>query len=295
MKNTFYYLALFLTFSCKSTLSEKKSIKITTNLVDTISLPIGDKSISSFSIDDSLFQNLRKQKDSILFLDKNLILDSIKIKRNFTPNEEIIMVGIDENPNSYLIENNCVIYSDEICLKILHTKFFNKTYLMSTQNDSIVDIKLIHYFHQGEMGFTKGRNFHLNKDGILTLLEYRLTEDKPYFSISKYLLNKNHYFIPFYEVNGYFNNDEEQGLVQNHTKEGIWIEKKENGYHGFNFTYLESEFQQGIPVGTWRYYELMEDYDKNGSPIPKTQKKGDLLYTETYKNGDLKERKFVKE
>ena len=87
-------------------------------------------------------------------------------------------------------------------------------------------------------------------------------------------------FVCFYEKNGSFKNEEEQGIVKNAMREGKWIEKKSNALVN-KPTYLESYFKEGEPTGEWKFYNYTAD------------KKEELLYTESYENRNLVERKFV--
>ena len=106
--------------------------------------------------------------------------------------------------------------------------------------------------------------------------------------------------MQYYKNDGLYQTKEEQGLIKNHLREGKWIEKKTNMmlyanyyalYEKNEYTYLESEYKAGVPVGEWRFYWL--DYEPKQGYL--SGKKGELVYTEIYEGGKLKERIFEKE
>ena len=106
------------------------------------------------------------------------------------------------------------------------------------------------------------------------------SEECYFVRYEKWQIKSNGKFVRFYEKNGSFKNEEEEGTVKSSMREGKWIEKKPNGWVEKK-TYLESYFKEGEPIGEWKFY----DYTNN--------EKSKLLYTESYENGELIERKFV--
>ena len=106
------------------------------------------------------------------------------------------------------------------------------------------------------------------------------SEECYFIRYEKWQIKSNGKFVRFYDKNGSFKNEEEQGTVKNSIREGKWIEKKPNGWVEKK-TYLESYFKEGEPIGEWKFY----DYTNN--------EKGKLLYTELYENGNLVERTFL--
>ncbi|MCX8617512.1 hypothetical protein J3U42_03780 [Gilliamella sp. B2923] len=167
-------------------------------------------------------------------------------------------------------------------------------YLLSLKNGEQVDSKKIYYNHSGEMGFTDGKIFYIDENLIISTRDYSFTEDgitqTPFY---QYQLNDEGKFIRYYPQNGKYKDNEEQGLVENHTREGLWIEKKLNGYYTYRYTYLEANYQKGLPIGIWKFYELDYQEKPDGNADLSSAEKGKLLYTETYKDGELVERKFV--
>ena len=62
-----------------------------------------------------------------------------------------------------------------------------------------------------------------------------------------------------------------------------------------NIHYLEAEYQDGLPINEWKFYRMEQEYDENGRPILSTRRKGKLLYTKMYDNGEFVKKEFVKE
>lgn len=180
--------------------------------------------------------------------------------------------------------------------------FIEKIYLVSTKDGKLIDMKRIYLNHQGEMGFANYTLFNIDENKIIALQDYELTENpfqlKP---LKKYQILPSGKFARYFDKDGSFKNDEEQGLVKNHHKEGKWIETQPNGsldaqkYPEFtdSYTYLEAEYKKGLPTGTWKFYKLLQRYnEKTGEPLLNTRKKGSLIYTETYREGALEKREF---
>ncbi|MWP50363.1 MULTISPECIES: hypothetical protein [unclassified Gilliamella] len=170
------------------------------------------------------------------------------------------------------------------------SKFTLQT-IISISADKIIDKLVVAYKYGSDIGRSY-RFFYYNKEKII-IRELEHDEINSFASeITTYQLSSQGKFIRYYDENGPFQNQEEQGLVQNHTREGLWIEMKPNGY-SHNNTYLEAEYKNGLPVNIWKFYQLEQQYNELNEPILSTRKKGKLLYTETYKDGELVERKFV--
>jgi len=103
----------------------------------------------------------------------------------------------------------------------------------------------------------------------------------------KYQITPQGKFIRYYEQDGILKNDEEQGLVKNHTREGKWVEMN-------NVYFIEAEYKEGLPINEWKYYKIVQNFTEDGIPILSSRKKGKLLYTEIYANGTLVKREFIK-
>ncbi|MCX8598580.1 MULTISPECIES: hypothetical protein [unclassified Gilliamella] len=168
-------------------------------------------------------------------------------------------------------------------------------FLLSFKNGVQVDSKRILYNRSGPMGFTDCKIFYIDENFIISTRVYEFNEEEivqtPFY---QYQLNDDGKFIRYYPKNGNYRDNHEQGLVKNHTREGLWIEKKVN--HLIGPSYFEAEYKNGLIQGEGKFYKL--EYKLKDGSIPyyvpySSAKKGKLLYTETYKDGELVERKFV--
>ncbi len=181
--------------------------------------------------------------------------------------------------------------------------FIEKIYLISVKNGKPVDIKRIYLHHEGEMGFTDYTLFYIDKNFIISLQDYEFNENpfrqKPVY---QFQLLHNGAFVRYFDQNGLYKTDEEQGSIKNHHKEGKWIEFKANRYVDLqeypsftdSYTYLEARYKGGLPNGKWNCYKLLQEYnEETGEPIINTRKRGPLIYTELYKNGVLEKRDYV--
>ncbi len=138
--------------------------------------------------------------------------------------------------------------------------------------------------------FTTGfvnKFFYIEKNYIISLLYIDAIyqgEGEEYKILRKeqWQIKPNGKFVRYYKKDGTFKNEEEQGEIKNSMRQGKWIETKPNGFINKK-TYLKAEFKEGEPIGEWKFYS----YEKN--------KKGKLLYTETYKNGKLQKRTFIEQ
>lgn len=182
------------------------------------------------------------------------------------------------------------------------TPFIEKIYLVSTKDNKPVDMMRIYLHHEGEMGFSNYTLFNIDKNYIISLQDYEFTEYpfklKP---LNKYQVLHSGKFSRYYDHDGPYKDNEEQGLVKNHLKEGKWIEFKLNSdvdlkkYPEFtdSSTYLEAVYKNGLPIGKWTFYKLLQRYsEETGEPILNSRKKGQLIYTETYREGMLEKREF---
>ncbi|MDR0332279.1 MAG: hypothetical protein LBI15_02335 [Dysgonamonadaceae bacterium] len=186
---------------------------------------------------------------------------------------------------SFLMEN--VVWFDELTSSIQFQS------LASISNGRVLDNLIVAYtFSDGSGGFDSqffyydGKRIHIKKFN-----HFKVSSDgeNDWFSFSyqQHQLTPHGRFIRYYEQNGIFENDNERGLVQNHTREGKWVDKD-------NFFHIEAEYKNGLPVGIWRYYGMLYDYDADkGFEILSSRRKGELLYTETYENSRLVRRELV--
>lgn len=121
---------------------------------------------------------------------------------------------------------------------------------------------------------------YIDKSLRINFIYLRYGEEYEYGGIEKWQVKSNGKFVRYYEKEDSFKNEQEQGTVKNSMREGKWIEKKASAWVEKN-TYLESYFKEGEPIGEWKFY----DYT--------AEKKGKLLYTESYENGELLKRIFI--
>jgi hypothetical protein len=137
--------------------------------------------------------------------------------------------------------------------------------------------------------------FYIDENYIIHIKNFLMYEDSGNILESKmYQISSVGKFIRYYDKNDEFINKTENGLVKNNTKEGKWIEKRSNGYID-DYTYCELEYKGGEPINIGYFYEFNYEIDEvYGQPILNTGKKGKLIYTETYVDGEMKERNFVK-
>lgn len=298
--------------STKASSANKGSVFFNTSTADCITLPFGYSDISKRITVDSVLaavqdKNKLKEINALQFeqvIKKELVLlpeeydTSLPFSKNVNEKYDRITIATDflcygEHSLYFMAVYNTVRYAEP---------FIEKMYLISTKDRHAVDIKRIYLRHEGEMGYTDYTLFHIDKNYIISLRDYEFGESpfvlKP---IRKYQILPSGKFSRYYDKDGFYKSDEEQGMVKNHHKEGKWIEFKPNSsidlqkYPEFTdpYTYLEAEYKNGLPVGKWKFYKLLQKYnEETGEPIIKTRKKGQLIYTETYKNGISEKKEF---
>ncbi|QYN45780.1 hypothetical protein [Gilliamella sp. ESL0405] len=170
--------------------------------------------------------------------------------------------------------------------------------IISISSHQIVDRLVATYEYGNDL--SRGYRFFYYDNGKIIIRRFGSNEtDSAAKEKRTYQLTPQGKFIRYYDTNGSFQNTDlnvtEEGLVQNHTREGVWIEITGSKYAPLDigYIYLESEYKNGLLDGVRKCYQL--DYQKklDGSKDLSSAKKGKLLYTETYKDGELVERKFV--
>ena len=231
---------------------------------------------------------------------KTVKYDSSLFKEEY--NEELPMSLYNVKPNvsiskKILQKDNYLIYL--ACSEV--SKYTVKVFLLTVKDNLVIDSKTIYSNYFGESGYTYSRVFHIDGEYKLSIRKYESSEDGLFQSpLTQYILDSSGHFVQYYAKDGIYKTKEEQGLIKNHLREGKWIEKKSNMmlyanyyalYEKNEYTYLESEYKAGVPVGEWRFYWL--DYEPKQGYL--SGKKGELVYTEIYEGGKLKERIFEKE
>lgn len=319
----FFTILLFL-FSCQAKAqtenkvvnnepqsSGKISIAFNTKTTDCIALPFGFPDISKRLSADSALpviqnENVLKEINSLQFA------TPIKKEQITLPEEYDVFLPFDKNVNEkydlikissrFICDGKYSLHFMAVYNTVLYAEpFIEKIYLVSTKENIPLDIKRIYLRHEGEMGFTYNTLFNIDKNHIISLQDYEFTENPFVLNpLQKYQILPSGKFARYYDHDGPFKDDEEQGMIKNHRKEGKWIEFKPNSsidlqkYPEFTdqYTYLEAQYKNGVPAGTWNAYKLLQKYnEESGKPIITTREKGKLLYTEIYKDGLLEERK----
>ncbi|MDR0332280.1 MAG: G5 domain-containing protein [Dysgonamonadaceae bacterium] len=159
--------------------------------------------------------------------------------------------------------------------------------LVSIFNGRIIDNLIVAYTFSDGIG-ASSQFFYYDDSGIIHIKQFGEDDDgwNVFAGYQKYQITPHGRFIRYYEQNGIFENDNEQGLVQNHTREGKWVDMS-------NTFYIEAEYKDGLPVGKWHYYQMLRDFTEEGFVILPSRRKGELLYTETYENGRLVSREII--
>lgn len=290
--------------------TDKGSIFFNTNKADCINLPFGYSAISKLKTVDSILsaiqdENTLKELNALQFekvIQKDLVVlpeeYDVLLPFSTSVNEKYDPIKI---ASRFLCYGDYSVYFMAVYNTVRYAEpFIEKMYLVSTKDGKLIDIKRIYLNHQGEMGFANYTLFTINKNYIISLQDYELTENPLQLKPShQYQILSSGKFARYFDKDGPFKNDEEQGLVKNHHKEGKWTESKLNGsldvqkYPDFTdpYTYLEAEYKNGLPTGTWKFYKLQQKYnEKTGELLLNTRKKGPLVYTEMYREGVLEKR-----
>lgn len=321
--NIAFFTSLFFLFSCYSKAqtenkvieteihsTDKGSFSFNPSKADCITLPFGYSDISKRKTVDSVLpaiedKNKLKALNALQF-EKEIKKDLVLLPEEYdvflpfsnTVNEKYDQIKIASH---FLCYKDLSVYFMAVYNTVRYTEpFIEKMYLVSTKDGKLIDMKRIYLNHQGEMGFANYTLFNIDKNYIISLQDYELTENpfqlKP---LHQYQILPSGKFVRYFEKDGPFKNDEEQGLVKNHHKEGKWIETKPNGSMDLQkhpeftdpYTYLEAEYKNGSPAGTWKFYKLLQKYsEETGEPLLNTRKKGSLIYTEMYKESVLEKR-----
>ncbi|WP_158975465.1 hypothetical protein [Cellulophaga sp. L1A9] len=168
-------------------------------------------------------------------------------------------------------------------------------FLVTLKGNEVISSKRIYSYFLGEFGLRNSRFFYINENNVLYIQDFKQEENIASISnIYKYEISEKGKFIRYYDKNGDYKNEIEEGLVKNNTREGPWVEKKRNTYVN-DFTYLEAHFEDGKPVGEWSYFALKYKRNSEGQADLATATKSALLYTEMYKDGEMINREFKNE
>ena len=202
----------------------------------------------------------------------------------------------DKSLNLFLLTSSHITLKDKPVYNSEYDSYnYERMDLITTDSTNIID-KLNVYYSLSWVIYGYEKLFFIDKNNIIHIKYFEGDEeDTNFIRYEKFQISTESKFIRYYDQNGFFQNEEEQGLVENHTREGLWIEKKPNGYYIYprGYSYLEANYHKGLPIGIWKFYKLDYQEKPDGSADLSSAKKGKLLYTETYKDGELIERKFV--
>lgn len=306
----------------------------------TIKLPYGDKNVLYKFPEKWNFSRLTKQKKDKQNIDKDSlfnILNAFTYQDLENSNRKSILTQYPANKiflePDFIISDSVKKFNKKIefrSLKVLSkTKYSlfsvmfkgdidcNKCEFVEHQTQNVLvtigkdnilkDKLLISYINGSDLG-QASRFFVIDDKEIIHQKSFKSDELGVTFTgYEKYQINENGNFIRYYEKNGNFKANAEQGTVKSNKRQGKWTEIKENKYL-YNwvksqkdkkdyldyYTFMEANYKDGLATGKANFYKLIQKYDQNGQPILSSRKKGKLNYTETYYNGEMRERKFVK-
>jgi hypothetical protein len=170
------------------------------------------------------------------------------------------------------------------------------------KDNKILDKLLIGNIEGNDLGRYR-LYFYIDTQKIIHLKDFSSDElEDGFLNYEQYQILPNGSFTRYYTADGVVKSNNEQGVVNESKRDGKWIEKKQNynidlsNYKNFkdNYTWLEATYKNGIPLGQWNYYKLLQKYDDKGHAIVASRKKGKLLYIENYSNGLLTKKQFIK-
>ena len=291
---------------------EKKSEKLL-QLKDFTPLPLGNSLIKlNFSkknlfeegqLIDSIFKSLEKTistETSECFLSKKNIeyhyyeINQLSKDSNIKYYEHLFHL-----PKIY----NFDVYIDKVSKKCNNIEKLNleTQFCLSIYNKKEVFKRYnIGYIHYGDLAEST-KHWFIDENYIIytRIIGIVAEEDEEientYINVLyKYIITDKGHLIPYYNKEQFFNETKtEKGQVKKHTKVGTWIEKKYN-YLVFEETYVEANYNKGVPIGKWDFYKLELVYDKEGNINYRESKKTDkLLMTEIYNSeGELIEREI---
>jgi len=298
---------------------ESEAIDI--NKVPNIQLPLGSSIIKDYlfpkefghvftdenhDLDISLEKYSKAYQNNFSFYNLNRgikLKDDFFIENNFSRYSTIIIRQKDSIINNIygigkinLGEFNLILKKTHMSMRFSNFKVIALT-VIDKNLRTIDELKLFSSISNN--GLQDLELFYFDKNKVITKKDFFNAEGEVSFlSEKKYRISKIGKFIRYYNTDGVYETHKEKGLIKNNTREGKWIEKKELKVFiagADNFCFVESNYKDEIAIGTWNYYKLTYKKDlRSGLPIFKTATKGKLLYTESYKNGEIVKREFVK-
>lgn len=175
--------------------------------------------------------------------------------------------------------------------------------LVLSKNKKVIRRYNIGYIDYGDLS-TSSKYWFISKDYIVhTRIFGEVAEEDEEFSstfiskVNSYIITKSGHLVSYFNKNGIYKTETEEGLVNDHLKHGEWIEKKSNYGYVNNETYAIGNYTNGLKTGMWNYFELetIEVVNDDGYITNTHTKKGSrLLMTEEYSdNGELLKREIL--
>jgi hypothetical protein len=251
------------------------------------------------------FENKARAKTTVSYVGNSvLFLPHFAIPTSTSKKKKSIEIRCSKFISEKDFTTYSVVFSGiDDCTNCEYTVKRTQNILISVNRDNkIVDKLLIGNVEGNDLGLYR-LYFYIDPNKIIHLKDFSSDElEDGFLNYEQYQILPNGSFARYYADDGVVKNNTEQGTANEHKRDGKWIEKKQNynidlsNNKNFkdNYTWLEAIYKNGVPVGQWNYYKLLQKYDDKGHAILSSRKKGKLLYIENYSNGVLKKKLFVK-
>jgi hypothetical protein len=251
------------------------------------------------------FENKGRARTTVSYVNNSvLFLPHFLIPTLTSKKKKNIEIGCSKLISEKDFSIYSIVFSGMVdCANCEYTVKRTQNILISVNRDNkIVDKLLIGSVEGNDLGLYR-LYFYIDPNKIIHLKDFSSDElEDGFLNYEQYQILPNGSFTRYYTDNGFVKNSNEQGVVHESKRNGKWIEKKQNynidlsSNKNFkdNYTWVEATYKNGVPIGQWNYYKLLQKYDDRGYAIVSTRKKGRLLYIENYLNGILKTKVFVK-
>ncbi|MEN7547056.1 hypothetical protein AAG747_04010 [Rapidithrix thailandica] len=165
--------------------------------------------------------------------------------------------------------------------------------ILTVKNNNIVDRLTLDRFEGNYAIGGTYRLFYIGPDYIIHTKDFHHGENQGEFiRYEKWQIKANGHIVHYFDSESTrIDKQDGAGKVSEHYKQGEWIEIKpseplalQQQQWGLENTYALAigSYDRGERTGEWKFHEYKEG------------KKGKLLYTETYQNGAVQERVFIK-
>jgi len=164
------------------------------------------------------------------------------------------------------------------------SSFINIKTLGEKGND--IDGKNIGYIKNVYKLTHSGKYFYIDENRIIHVKHFLSIDNQTTKNYAeKFQILSSGKIVRYFDKDiGDYKSESETGKVKNHTQDGKWIEIKNNKYVG-EYTYLESNYKEGIPVGVWKFYNSVDKITKGTK----------LLMIENYSDsGELLKRDVIR-